>query len=283
MNYPADARFVRLATWRPVFWEPVSGTGERITVGVLLSLDEEVRSIRIIRDDVLDALYGKASQGARNLIDQALEMYRAAASAASVEELNVSMMGLHAGPLRKTKAATVGDVVSVAALLYSSMASLDKLDEMEADDAPQPEEVNKRFSTEVRDIVSSERPDLERYFGQSGALVPGGQRVKFGFFSPTAVLHFSVLGAVRQPNAVRDARARLWELHRAREISEVATAALITAVPRSDDPTMGKKQREQLAINKHEIEREADAMNMRWLSVTSASDGAKRVIEVVTL
>lgn len=280
MDTPVLDMVTMNAVWRPIFWEPVAGTGERIMVGVLHGFQGAYGATRIVRDDVLDALYGKAATGARRLIDTGLESYRVAADVAGLEPLGVSIFGLHAGTLRETEAASIGDVLTTAALLYSSLARLDKLDDLDVEDAPQQEEVSKRFSTEVREIITRDRVDLLPYFGASGTLVHGGQKVKFGFFSARAVLHFTVISAVRQGPGVRDARARIFELHRAQTVSGVGQAALIAAVPRDDDPTLGPRQREHLRVNKAEIEQEAASMSLQWHAVTTSSEGASRVLEI---
>jgi len=270
-----------LHPWRALYWEPVAGTGERIMVGVLYGFNGQFAATRTIRDDVLDCLFGKAAGGLRKLIDHSLTIYAtASAAASSVEPLSASLGGLHAGPLRATAAATVSELLHTACLLYSSLGNLDKLDETEDTDAPLQEDVNKRFSTEVRDVVAERRPDLLPGFGRGGVLIEGGQQVKFGYFSPKAVLHFTVLNPVRQGASVRDARARLFELQRARAVAGVAQAALIAAVPREDDATLGARQRERIRANRLEIEREADAVDMRWYAVSTAIEGAERLIAV---
>lgn len=269
--------------WRPLYWEPVAGTGERIMVGVLHSYAGEFRAVRIIRDDVLDCLFGKASGGLRRLIDQSLAMYQVAAQAAqSVEPLGVAIAGLYSGPLRATAATSAAELLQTACLLYSSLGNLDKLDEAEDSDSPQQEEVNRRFGSEVKEVVSQQRPDLLSAFGRTAELILGGQQVKFGFCSSKAILHFTVLHPVRQSASMRDARARLFELQRAREMSGIGCTALIAAVPRDDDATLGTRQREQLRKNRLEIEHEADAVNMLWYAVNNAVEGAARLIEVAS-
>ena len=76
-----------LHPWRALFWEPVSGTGERLMVGVVYCYEGRWGVARTIRDDVLANLYGKAAEGAKRLLDTAMEMYRAAAEAGSSLEL----------------------------------------------------------------------------------------------------------------------------------------------------------------------------------------------------
>lgn len=268
--------------WRPLYWEPVPGTGERLMVGVVHGFGGEYRAIRTIRDDVLDCLFGKSSTGLRRLIDQSLSLYEVAGSAAqSLAPLDGPLAGVFAGPLRATEAASISELLQTACLLYSSLGNLDKLDESEESDAPQQDEVNRRFGSEVRIEVAKRRPDLTPGFGRGGVLIEGGQKVKFGYFSPTAVLHFTVLHPVRQSASLRDARARIFELHRAREMAQIGRAALIAAVPRDDDATLGSRQREILRANRLEIEAEADSMRLRWHAVTSAIEGADKLIETV--
>lgn len=265
--------------WRPVFWEPVSGTGERIMVGVVHQFGGAIGATRLLRDDVLDALYGtKAATGARTLINTALEFCALAARAGGIQAIEGTIMGLYVGTLRNTQEASLNQLLRTAALLYSSLSNLDKLDELEESDAPSAEEVNRRFSTEVRDSVGKERPDLLPHFGKGGALIDGGQIVKFGYFSPQLVVHFGVLHPVRQAPSVRDARARLWELQRAMALSGVTTAALIAAVPRQDDATLGERQRSQAKANEREIEREADASRILLVPVHTAQQGAAKLI-----
>lgn len=166
-----------------------------------------------------------------------------------------------------------------AALLHSSLANLDVFDDLEESDAPSQEDTNKRFVTEVRDIIRLQRPDLSSCFNQFCNLTENGQPVKFGFISQKSILHFSVINAARQSSGVRDARARLWELSNAQSYSRIASAALITAVPRLDDPTLGSKQKKVLEANIYEIEREADSQNMRFIPVNTSLEGANKVLE----
>lgn len=238
------------------------------------------QSKRLLRDDVLDCLYGKAAASAKALIDQGLGACAAVANAAGLEALDRAVFGLNPGPLRTTEARSAADLYRTAALLYSSLAQLDNLDEMDDADAPSPEEITRRFGTEVREAVVKRVPELARFFGKGGPLVDGGQHVRFGYFSPKAVMHFLVLHPVRQSESVKDAHAKLFELFRAREISGIANAALISYVPRDDDPMLGPRQRQQLQINRAGILGEATAVGVRLCDVTSAVEGCERLIEL---
>lgn len=267
--------------WRPIYWEPVSGTGERIMVGVAYSFGSEFRAVRTIRKDVLECLFGRSASGLVNLIDESIKVVQlVAAESRSLESVSSEVFGLIPGELRQTAASSAAEILETACLLYSSLVNLDKLDDLDENDAPQQEDVNRRFGTEVRTEVLKVRPDLSSGFGATAQLIAGGQAVKFGFSSHRAIIHFTVLHPVRHNSSLRDARAKLFELQRAREISGIPHAALIAATPRQDDPTLGSKQRDQLRVNQIEIEKEADAVDMRWYPAHSAADGATKLIQV---
>jgi hypothetical protein len=271
------------AEWIPFFWEPVGGTGERLMAGVVFNFNGQWSAQRLLRDDIFDALYGKAAANPKRLVDEALQLCLAVAHSggqAALAALQEPLMGLHVGPPRSTEVLSVSDLLRQAALLHASLAQIDGWDDLDEQDAPSPEEVNKRFATEVRDSVITVRPDLAKNFNRAANLLEGGLPVKFGYLSDRAVLHFSVLHPIRQAASVRDARARLWELSRAKEWGGLAKAALITAVPRDDEITLGVKQRDALRANKTEIEREADAVHMRVYSVTSVPEATSKVLEV---
>ena len=270
------------ASWIPIYWEPVQGTGERLMVGVITQYDGEWLREKVIRDDVLDALYGKDSANPKKLIIQGLDIALELVSKLGFEhlsELPREIFGLHFGRYRTTEALSFNGLMRQATLLYSSLASLDSYDDLEESDSPSQEDTNKRFVTEVRELVRGRRPDLGANFNKPANLTDNGLPVKFGYLSARSVIHFSVINAVRQSNGVRDARARLWELSNAQQYAQISIAGLITGVPRFDDPTLGSKQKFALDINIKEIEKEADKWSMRFVPVNSSEEGAGKVIE----
>lgn len=265
--------------WRPLFWEPVAGTGERLMIGLVYQFGDQFGAVRTLREEVLTCLYGKQAKGAQTLIEFSLSLYEAAANAArSVEGLEGSMGGLHSGPQRETEAQNRAEMFRQAVLMYSSLASLEKLDLLEEPDSPLQDEVNRRFATDVRSFAEAARPDLSQYFGRSVPLVMGGQRVKFGFCSPVVIAHFSVLYPGRASASMRDARARLFELQQGKLIAGLGKAVLISAVPRDEEPTIGDKQRAYLADLKSELNQEAASTGIAYVPVHTAQEGADRLL-----
>lgn len=268
-----------IANFRTLMWEPVAGTGEKLMAGVIVDFDGHLSAHRILRDDMLDNLFGKQSIAPKKLIDTSLEALLDLAGAVGLKDL-MPVFGIFPGELRTIQANNLAEAVRISALMYSSLANLNKIDELEVDDAPSQEDTNRRFSTEIRDAVDDINPLLTQYFNRSAKLLNDGLDVKFGFLSHRAILHFGVINPNRQTSGVRDARARLWELAQAKDYSSINNAALIIAAPRSDDPTLSAKQLKSVLENLYEIEREADANTLRLYQVNTSLEGAKRVIEL---
>ena len=216
----------------------------------------------------------------KKLIETALSICLEIANESGIDSLKNPVFGLLPGNVRYIKAESLTEAVRISALMHSSLANMTWIDELETEDSPSQEDTNKRFFTEVRDIVITTSPNLYRFFNRSAKLLEEGQNVKFGFLSDTTVLHFNVLSANRQPSGVRDSRARLWELARARDYGSIAKAALITATTPESDPTLTRKQIDSIKQNLEEIYREADGESILFYPVHSVNEGATKVIEI---
>lgn len=267
--------------WRPLYWEPVSHSGERIMVGVVHGHGKIYRAIRTIRDDVLECMYRDSAIGIKRLIEHSLSTYQhAAEEGMSIESMDFSITGLHPGPTQHTAATSANELIQTACLLFSSLGDLNVASDRDTLNIPAQNQMNKRFSTEVKNDVMLTRLDLIKHFGQSGRLVTGGNTYRFGYFSPKAILHFTVLNVERQSAAIKDSRTRIFELIRARSVSGIKSTALIASVPNEDNFDLTQNQKETLRQTKNEIEMEADAVDLRWYPVNSSAEGAKKVIEL---
>jgi hypothetical protein len=250
-------------------------------VGVVFAFGSDIKAIRTLRNDVLDCMYGKAASGLKRLLDTAVEMIAVAyQTTGSIESSDIDALGVKPGKTTTASVHSVNEVLRVACIIYSSLGNLDKLDEMDESDTPLPSEVNKRFVSEVRDEIKLLRTELVPFFNRETKLLEHGQNVRFGFISSRSIAHFTVLHPVRFPASIRDARARIFELDRAKRLSDFNRAALIAAVPRSDDATISVNQRNAIESYKREIEGEADSVGLRWIGVSNAKEGADRIVEL---
>lgn len=250
-------------------------------VGVIYRHTAGWQTARILRDDVLNALYGKASKGAISLIDAGMSIYLAAAQASdSLENLGVSMWGLHGGDLRATAAESASELLRIAALQYSSLSNLDKIDEMEESDQPTAEQVASWFSTELKEAAIRGNPAIADNFGKRAVLGQGGSPVRFGYASTNLLAHFNVVSPMRSGASLRDSHGRLFELQQGREFSGIGQAVLISGFTRDDDPMLGNRQRQRNQEMRQELANVAASAEIGFYPVMSANEGASQLLEL---
>ncbi len=165
------------------------------------------------------------------------------------------------------------------ALLHSSLANISSVDEA-GEDCESGEAGNLRFATQVKKIVLERARRLEKNFNCPVRLLDQGDDVRFGFMSRKVLLHFSLLNPVNQTASVKNARAKLWELERAQELTNVPMAGIIMGNPGLENPTLSEKQRNALQRNLDALEREADSVTLRLWPVSSAEAAANTLLEV---
>jgi len=246
--------------------------------GAIVDYDNQITAHKLIRNDVLKSLYGSSAQNLEKLLDTGFKLQQEFAQVVGLNNLP-EVMGLQKGEVHTSNASSRFDALRQAVLLYSSMCNMDLLDEATDDDRPLVSDANKRFLTEVREHTVNIHPNYLVYFNRQSPLLEGGEPVKFGFISTKAIVHFSVLHSVRQQQSVSLARAKLWELSGARDYTGIS-AAMIMAVPRFDDATLGENQAKSARKNIAEIEAETDKRQMRLYCVNTAQDGSSRLIEL---
>lgn len=263
------------ANWMPLFWEPVSGTTERIMAGVVIDYENVLTAHRILRDDVLESMYGKASGKPKNIIDTALKFALKIAETSGIHSITSPVLGLYPGPLRITEATDRVDAIRIAALMFSSLANLDLIDDIDSDDSPSQEETNRRLSTSVRAIVTAKRPELDQYFNRNAKLVEFGDVVKIGFLSNRTAIHYGVIHPTRQPSSMKDARAKIFELFKVKQYIGLQNSSLIVGIPRQDDPTLGNKQLTNIRKNTDELIREANSVGVTLRPIYTAEEAAE--------
>lgn len=274
--------------WRPVFWEPVKGTEERIMVGVVYHFKGNFSAVRTIEDKVLRCMYGSSGPGLCKLIDHGIELYQVAAKALDgLDHLEHPLGGFFPGPLRKTEAEDEIQLRNTACMLYSSLSvlketcltasSIDTYDE-----EPSRPLDTQEFSTAVARIVALREPNFAQCFNKSARIVQGGQPVTFGFISPRLVAHFTVMNPKHGDKSVSTTRAKIYELQRARELNHFSRTALIASIPVRDGNQTGHRAAEKFRLQCLDLEREIRDLDIAWTPSQTPSQAAEKLLDLAT-
>lgn len=266
------------AVWTPVYLEPIHGSGERLTVAIIVSTEHRAEIRPVIRPEVLRALYGAKAKGIRGIVELAVDSLSEHVRAFhSLDSWASPISGIHLGKPREASSNDVDGVMRQAIQSAASLSALEPLSNDQLDDESLVQVANKKWADQVRDEIKTKRLALLPYFNRSGKFFENGELVRFGFLGHGVVAQFGVLRPSSMQPSVRDARARLWELGRARRIADVRHVGLILYVPPSG---YGEKDQETVGRNAKELTLEAEEGNVGLHPVQSTVQGAEELMRL---
>lgn len=274
-NFEANAIYAVLA------WEPVSGTNERLNVGVLTIFEGNIQARPLIREDVLRCMYGQAGDGAFNMIQSALKVAEGVAEKFGFDSAldAVPLTALKFNSKRETRANNIYDLYRQIVLMHCSLSVLSEEPTSATEDTPTPDrEVNRQWMTKVKEVIANKRPDLSIFFNREMVLAEGGSPVKFPFLNSQLAAQFGLLKANTQNQGMEDARARMWKLDLARKVNSNIQVAMILGIPHLSDVTISDKSLEKFKININDLKREAEKYEIRLKPVETTEEAADFVI-----
>lgn len=276
-SFEANAIYAVLA------WEPVSGTNERLNVGVLTIFEGSIRTHPLIREDVLRCMYGQAGDGAFKMIQSALKIAEGVAEKFGFDSAldAVPLATLKFNTKRETRARNIYDLYRQIVLMHCSLSVLAEEPTSALEDTPTPDrEVNRQWTTKVKEAITNKRPDLSVFFNREMVLVEGSSPVKFPFLNSELAAQFGLLKANTQNQGMEDARARMWKLDLARKINSSIKVAMILGIPHLNDVTISDKSLEKFKSNINDLKREAEKHEITLKPVESTEEAANFVIEM---
>jgi hypothetical protein len=281
---PEDSDFLATnAKWSILKWEPMADSGEALNVGAILELDSHISGHVLIRPEVLRCMYGAAADPALRLITYALD---AATELAKIEGLDFATQhpalgNCRFGIVNATCADDVRDAIRQIISECCSLGVLSSEPEEEADTEPlEDRDVQRQWTTKIRNVIQVERPDLIRYFGGQAMIVDHGEPVRFGFLTPQFAAHFGLLKPNEQRRGMKDARSKMWELALAKERNPSLATALVLGAPRPDDILLTDRTLAQILTNLNELRSEAQQRDLALMPVHSEHEAAEAIIDL---
>lgn len=265
------------ARWTPVYLEPIQGSGERLTVAIVVTTGERAEIRPVVRPDVLKAIFGAKAKGIRGIVELAVDSLSGYLKASgSIAGWRSPISGIHLGQDREAASDDVEGIIRQAIQSAASLSVLDPLSQDSSDDEESQIQVaNRKWADQIRDEIGKRRLELLPYFNRPGKFFENGEPVRFGFLGQGLVAQFGVLRPASIQPSVRDARARLWELSRARRLAEVRNVGLILYVP-----TMPAESPDTMVRNANELTLEAEEGKVGLYRVESTAAGADQIMRL---
>jgi hypothetical protein len=162
-----------VARYRPVMWEPVPGTGERLVALVAVQAHESTEqavapgTYNIISDQRLRQLLGRQrGAGAAGILKQSAEfMTQRQQAGLPLEDLRPLFRGFEIGPVMVARAYSVQQLLDAAVRSVSAFGSADEMiEEEEARQSPRHMVRTAEFLTQLRRIFTANSKDLSSRF-----------------------------------------------------------------------------------------------------------------------
>jgi hypothetical protein len=256
------------------------GSEERLMVGVIARCGDQWNAVRVVREDIFTALYGKKGDAVKAMVDMAIEMAKSRLPLHDWSQVEFPISGFRLGMRRDAAGDTLLGIIRQAVALAASLSRPDSFEEIDAEDTPGANErINHQWTHKIRDAAENQNPDVIPYFNQSIKFYEDGEPVRFGFCNERMAMHFGLLRVSSLSSSIKDARARLWELGMVIARAK-RNAGLLIGIPHKDDVTLSDRQRDSLIRNVSELQREAKESRVSLLPVNTPEDGAKELIRM---
>ncbi|MBE9640972.1 hypothetical protein [Salipiger mangrovisoli] len=272
------------AQWLPILLSPISGSLERLVVGVVAS-NEAGFHIEIANQlSRLDCFYGPQAEVLRFAIEVTQKHLEEDFSRRGMEAIiqpSAPLASIEFGQPRG------GEGESLREIAQSWMASISSLygdqpKEVDLDISPESERRKSaadRLPALVMSHVMMRNLNLTKNFREdlaSGKTARGrGADVLIDYSGDFLVANFSTLQAGKISPAVRSIKTRLWDLKvdRDRELEvndgDCRNHELIIQLPSKNDPQISERQHGNLASAYAELEDQADEVSLRLRSFPS--------------
>jgi hypothetical protein len=219
----------------PVYFEPMRGSGEWITVAGIVQNKNESLVKRLISPEIAQALYGtKQGNSFIALIDMALSQL----TDIDLNDVHFPIDGMKVGSVIDTYADNANHALQQVATLHASLCKLSALSALDDDDdnvLPNTDNSLDAWIKQIRNETLSIYPKFGNCFNKK-ILIAKGDEAKFDFVNDSTVINFGLIILSGLSKRVNNAKIKLWNLEHLPE--EYRTRKLILGTSSNDSPDM---------------------------------------------
>lgn len=184
-------RFVK-ARWMAVHLEPITFSGERITIAVAIVPEDEAapKVISTLLPEPLEQVFGQYGKHLFNLAGNVISELQAYLSTGGpLESWEPSMQGVYAGKVIPTRNTSIQAIIK-SALTHSSLFSAKGNDAAKSDAA---ERSLNRFQEEIKKLVLASREGMKVRFNQKMPLYGGKAKVSITYVGTHLAINLATL------------------------------------------------------------------------------------------
>jgi hypothetical protein len=280
------------AHWLPVYWEPIHGSGERITIMVCARSETGWHVQETVSSATWKCFLGHQSGTARRLIGLMAESLRThLAGGGRLKQWKPPLSGVATGEEHYTLGRDINDIVRQALTDTSAFASLPSALDFDEDAGEADADEADRWPVQVRAAVVSGYPDMARFFARRLTLREGARDTLIDFAGQRYCSNFiKLMPDIRMGYWLGQAKIRLLDLEQVRahaaagdlfndDNASLPTFELLMYRPNEEDPAYTGRAMQRLSEASTQLEDFADSHNMRLVVARSPQQAADRLIE----
>jgi hypothetical protein len=298
LAFPPQRDQVR-AQWAPVFLEPILGSGERLTVAIIVVANGQIAVERAPRLNRLSCLYGSAASDLSIAIDLTVQLLQQFARTAGLQILDGTVSPLHnisIGRARNMSGATIAEVIETAFSASSSFTLWPEERGQLVEDNDIYEEIN---DTEIFSISASNRqllnkvmmhvitsdPNLGRCFRYKWRVSKEGRKQAIDFVGSRLIANVRMLLPGQRLNtSFERVKAGLYDLEVFRRAQVIAAAneyRLLLHVPtQGTQPDMSDLQARRLTEAADELQSQALQERLALRTVNSTDEIVTEILRL---
>lgn len=198
--------------WVPVYFEPIIGSGERITSFLVFKSDDRFAIIRTMNDQRMYCLFGAQINKINKILDiceKSLELQLE--EGISVNELKFPMTGFYSGEKFLVLGNTISDIKKHAIAQSSFLMSMDFRHDL-LDENVDTKIKTEKWAFKIRNYSERLMPNNTKYFNNIVEFPAISAKVKYGFYNGIYVSNFAMIFPSRWNISVEIAKSKIYDL-----------------------------------------------------------------------
>lgn len=269
-------------SWQAIYFEPIVGSGERITVGLLATSDlGDFKVVRAMRSEVFECLYGINAPKISSMVDLVVASVNSTLEAyGSMESWNSPIDGVILGESKRAFAHDINGILKQGLRFSASLGSLALEAERDDIDEVQPRRYTSNFSKKIQKQIEIIDRSLVNSFNQKIKISGSDALTTYGFMNDRYVSNFGVLVPTRLSASMNTIKAKIFDieaLKKSEYLMKPQRFEVIIGTPSFDDPTLTDQTIMNLRNSLEMVEEIADKDEIRIFRAVDSTMAAQHV------
>lgn len=268
-TFPNTPTFI--AKWKPIYFEPVVNSGERITILILVQHNNDIKYFHALHDNVVENLYGSKANSFKNLVNFIKDQLTQ-----NNGELNNCIEGVFEGHWHHASSSDVFGIAKQALIKTASLGTL-AIEELFVDDLhSENDSIDQNWSSKIKSEFIKEFPKYEKSFNHS-VNIKNNVKIKCGFYSSEYIAKFNVCTT----QTIHRMKSSLMDLNILNKNKISNNFDLLIHLPPVDNIHISQKMHLKMNDNILILKDQCKDTNIQIIVCDNEKDGVKRIAKML--